>query len=145
MNGDVLNENTVLLNARAEDKEEAIRMAGGLFVDQGYADATYIDKMMEREASHTTYIGNSVAIPHGTEEGKEHIHRSGISIVQLPEGVDFGDGQIAKIVIGIAGKGDEHMDMLSKIALVVSEEENVTQMVKAASKEELLAMFQGVN
>ena len=79
------------------------------------------------------------------EEGKEHIHRSGISIVQLPEGVDFGDGQIAKIVIGIAGKGDEHMDMLSKIALVVSEEENVTQMVKAASKEELLAMFQGVN
>ncbi|MDA8352285.1 MAG: PTS sugar transporter subunit IIA [Firmicutes bacterium] len=145
MNGDVLNENTVLLNARAEDKEEAIRMAGGLLVDQGYADATYIDKMMEREASHTTYIGNSVAIPHGTEEGKEHIHRSGISIVQLPEGVDFGDGQIAKIVIGIAGKGDEHMDMLSKIALVVSEEENVTQMVKAASKEELLAMFQGVN
>src|SRR5690606_38756404 len=100
-------ENTVLLNARAEDKEEAIRMAGGLLVDQGYADATYIDKMMEREASHTTYIGNSVAIPHGTEEGKEHIHRSGISIVQLPEGVDFGDGQIAKIVIGIAGKGDE--------------------------------------
>ncbi|PTX61282.1 PTS system D-mannitol-specific IIA component (Fru family) [Melghirimyces profundicolus] len=143
MNDDILNEKTVLLNARAEDKEEAIRLAGRLLVDQGYVEPSYIDNMIEREASLTTYIGNSVAIPHGTEEGKANIRRSGISIVQLPEGVDFGDGQTAKIVIGIAGKNGEHMEILSRIALVASDEANVAKMVEAGSKEELLSMFQG--
>jgi mannitol PTS system EIIA component len=143
MNEHILNEDTVLLNAHAKDKEEAIRLAGRLLVDNGYVKPSYIEKMLEREQSLTTYIGNAVAIPHGTEEAKQLISQSGISIVQLPEGVDYGDGQTAHIVIGIAGKGDEHMDILSKIALIVSDEENVTRIVEATSKKELLSIFEG--
>lgn len=135
----------VLMNAKANNKEEAIRLAGQLLVDQGCVEPSYIGKMMEREQSLTTYIGNSVAIPHGTEESKKHILCSGISIVQIPEGVDYGDGQTAKILIGIAGKGEEHMDILSKIALACAEEESVDQMVCAQSKEELLSLFEGVS
>ncbi len=89
----------------------------------------------------STYIGNSVAIPHGTEKGKKNILRSGISILQIPGGVDFGDGQMAKILIGIAGKGNEHMEILSKIALVCAEEENVSKMIHARSKGELFSLF----
>ncbi|WP_188648537.1 PTS sugar transporter subunit IIA [Marinithermofilum abyssi] len=143
MNEHILNENTVLLNAHANNKEEAIRLAGRLLVEGGYVKPSYIEKMLEREQSLTTYIGNAVAIPHGTEEAKQLILQSGISIVQLPEGVDYGDGQTAHIVIGIAGKGDEHMDILSKIALIVSDEQNVTRLVEAASKKELLSIFEG--
>lgn len=135
----------VQMNAKVNNKEEAIRLAGQLLVDQGCVEPSYIEKMLEREQSLTTYIGNSVAIPHGTEESKEHILSSGISIVQIPEGVDYGDGQTAKILIGIAGKGEEHMDILSKIALACAEEETVDQMVSAGSKEELLSLFEGVN
>ncbi len=145
MSHSILTEEMVQLNAEAKNKEEAIRLVGQLLVDQGCVEPTYIDRMLEREQSLTTYIGNSVAIPHGTEEGKENILRSGISILQVPEGVDFGEGQTAKILIGIAGKGDEHMEILSKIALVCTEEENVDKMVHAQSKAELLSLFDEVN
>ncbi|MFD1395911.1 PTS sugar transporter subunit IIA [Kroppenstedtia eburnea] len=145
MSHSILTEETVLLNADAKNKEEAIRLAGQLLVDQGCVEPSYIERMLEREQSLTTYIGNSVAIPHGTEEGKKNILRSGISILQIPGGVDFGDGQTAKILIGIAGKGDEHMEILSKIALVCAEEESVDKMVHAQSKEELLSLFDEVN
>ncbi|MFD1426908.1 PTS system mannitol-specific IIA component [Kroppenstedtia sanguinis] len=145
MSHSILTEEMVQLNAEAKNKEEAIRLVGQLLVDQGCVEPTYIDRMLEREQSLTTYIGNSVAIPHGTEEGKENILRSGISILQVPKGVDFGEGQTAKILIGIAGKGDEHMEILSKIALVCTEEENVDKMVHAQSKAELLSLFDEVN
>lgn len=145
MSHSILTEEMVQLNAEAKNKEEAIRLVGQLLVDQGCVEPSYIDRMLEREQSLTTYIGNSVAIPHGTEEGKENILRSGISILQVPKGVDFGEGQTAKILIGIAGKGDEHMEILSKIALVCTEEENVDKMVHAQSKAELLSLFDEVN
>lgn len=89
----------------------------------------------------STYMGNYVAIPHGTEEGKENVIESGIVIVQVPDGVDFGDGNIVKLLIGIAAKGDEHLDILSKIALVVAEEENVHQIVQAETAEEIMKFF----
>jgi mannitol PTS system EIIA component len=72
------------------------------------------------------------------------VTKSGLSIITVPEGVEYGDGDVAKIVIGIAGKGDDHLDILSKISLVVSEEENVEKIVNAQTKEELLAMFDEV-
>ena len=78
--------------------------------------------MLEREEMTTTFMGNLVAIPHGTDDAKKEVQNSGIAIIQVPEGVDFGDGNIVKLIIGIAGKGDEHLDILSNIAIVVSEE-----------------------
>src|SRR5699024_4437098 len=105
----------------------------------------YVKKMLEREKLTSTFMGNHVAIPHGTEDAKKAVKETGLSIVTVPEGVDFGEGNIAKILIGIAGKGDEHLEILSKIALVCSEEENIQKILDAESKEEIISIFAEVN
>ncbi|MCA0993533.1 PTS mannitol transporter subunit IIA [Bacillus hwajinpoensis] len=142
---EILSTENVLLNETAATKEEAIRMAGQILVDNGYVDESYLEQMQEREKITTTYMGNSVAIPHGTEDAKKAVKHSGLSIIQLREGVDFGDGNIAKIIIGIAGKDNEHLEILSQIAIVCSEEENVEELIQADSKETLISMFNEVN
>lgn len=142
---EILSTENVLLNETAATKEEAIRMAGQILVDNGYVDESYLEQMQEREKMTTTYMGNSVAIPHGTEDAKKAVKHSGLSIIQLREGVDFGDGNIAKIIIGIAGKDNEHLEILSQIAIVCSEEENVEELIQADSKETLISMFNEVN
>ncbi|TKC14945.1 PTS sugar transporter subunit IIA [Robertmurraya kyonggiensis] len=135
----------ILLNTAVETKEEAIRLTGSILVEKGYVDADYIEKMLEREQLTSTYMGNFVAIPHGTEDSKCFVKQSGISFVQVPEGVDFGGGNIVKLLIGIAGKDNEHLDILSKIAIVCSEEENIDKLVAAESADEILAIFEDVN
>ncbi|MBZ5753493.1 MULTISPECIES: PTS sugar transporter subunit IIA [Metabacillus] len=141
----ILSTENIVLNAEVENKESAIRLTGSVLVERGYVDPAYIEKMLEREELTSTYMGNFVAIPHGTEDAKESVKESGITIIQVPGGVDFGNGNLVKLLIGIAGKGDEHLDILSKIAIVCSEEENVISIVNAASKEEILDLFEGVN
>ena len=141
---EILTPETVELGARLSSRDEAIRRAGALLVENGHVDERYIYSMFEREESVSTYMGNAVAIPHGTNDSKQWVERSGLSIITVPEGVEYGDGDVAKLVIGIAGKGDEHLEILSKISLVVSEEENVEKIVQAETKEELLAIFDEV-
>lgn len=141
----ILSTENIVLNAEVENKESAIRLTGSVLVERGYVDPAYIEKMLEREELTSTYMGNFVAIPHGTEDAKESVKESGITIIQVPGGVDFGNGNLVKLLIGIAGKSDEHLDILSKIAIVCSEEENVISIVNAASKEEILDLFEGVN
>lgn len=141
---EILTPETVELNVDLEDREEAIRRAGALLVQNGNVEDRYIDSMLEREQSVSTFMGNDVAIPHGTEDSKQWVTRSGLSILTVPEGVEYGDGDRARLVIGIAGKGDEHLEILSRIAIVVSEEENVEKIVNATTKEELLSYFEEV-
>jgi PTS system mannitol-specific IIA component len=138
---EILTPETIELKASVGSQEEAIRRAGTLLVENGHVEERYVDSMFEREKSVSTYMGNAVAIPHGTNDSKQWVTRSGLSIITVPEGVEYGDGDVAKLVIGIAGKGDEHIDILSRISLVVSEEENVEKIVNAQTKEELLAIF----
>ena len=141
---EILTPETIELKASVSNQEEAIRRAGTLLVENGHVEERYIDSMFEREKSVSTFMGNAVAIPHGTGDSKQWVTRSGLSIITVPEGVEYGDGDVAKLVIGIAGKGDEHLDILSRISLVVSEEENVDKIVQAETKEELLAIFDEV-
>lgn len=141
----ILTTENVLLHTTLNNKEEAIRKTGQILVDRGYVEASYIDAMFEREELTSTYMGNFVAIPHGTEEAKKYVKNSGISIIQVPNGVDFGNGNIVKLLIGIAGKNGEHLDILSKIAIVCSEEENVTKIVNASTVDEIMAIFEEVN
>ena len=91
------------------------RRAGELLVAGGYVDASYVDAMLAREEMATTYMGMGLAIPHGTSEAKAAVRRSGIVVLQYPEGVDFGDEK-ARLVIGIAGVGDAHLDLLARVA-----------------------------
>ena len=139
---EILTPETIELKARLGSREEAIRRAGELLVANGNVEDRYIDSMLEREKSVSTYMGNSVAIPHGTNDSKQWITRSGLSVVTVPDGVEYGDGEVAHLIIGIAGKGDEHLDILSRISLVVAEEENVERIVQAETKEELIAIFE---
>jgi len=141
----VLAKENIVLQAAMNNKEDAIRFTGDVLVKRGYVEPSYIEKMLEREELTSTYMGNFVAIPHGTEDAKESVKESGISIVQVPGGVDFGNGNIVKLLIGIAGKNNEHLDILSQIAIVCSEEENVEKIINAASPEEILALFEEVN
>ena len=141
---EILTPETIELKASLSSQEDAIRRAGTLLVENGHVEERYIDSMFEREKSVSTFMGNAVAIPHGTGDSKQWVTRSGLSVITVPEGVEFGDGNVAKLVIGIAGKGDEHLEILSRIATVCEDEDNVEQIVRAETKEELLAFFEEV-
>ena len=138
----ILSTNKVKLNAKVNDKFEAIRMAGELLVQAGHAEASYVDSMIERENTLSTYMGGGLAIPHGTNEAKGKIKSTGLSIVQIPDGVDFGDGEIAHVVIGIAAIGDDHMDILTSVAMVCSDDENLERIIKAETAEQLIEIFE---
>jgi mannitol PTS system EIIA component len=141
----ILTKENIQLNVQLANKEEAIRKTGEILVEKGYVAADYIEKMLEREELTSTYMGNFVAIPHGTEDAKELVKESGLSIIQAPAGVDFGDGNIVKVLIGIAGKNNEHLDILSQIAIVCSEEENIEKIVEAKDAQTILDLFEEVN
>lgn len=121
-------------------KEEAITAAGKLLHELGYVNESYIPAMLEREKTVSTYMGLGVAIPHGTSEAKDEVKKTGIVLLQYPEGVDFGDEK-AYLVFGIAGIGNEHLNLLAKIGTVI-EEENLDKLKKATTPEEILKMFQ---
>lgn len=124
---DILIKDGILLNQESVSKEEAIEAAGNLLSKLGYVDAQYVPLMLEREKIVTTYIGMGLAIPHGTTHDASIIHKTGIVLLQYPDGVDFG-GEKANLVIGIAGKGGEHMEVLSKICMALEDEEKLAKM-----------------
>ncbi|SEO86674.1 PTS system, mannitol-specific IIC component [Amphibacillus marinus] len=135
-----LKEKDIILNAKFTTQEEAIRSAGKILVEQNYVQPEYIDQMVERNQRLSVYIGNHVAIPHGLEDSDQLIIESGISIIQVPDGVEF-DGEIAYVVIGIAGKDNSHLQILSNISLTLMDEENVNKIRYAKSRQEILALF----
>ena len=124
----------IILNQKSVTKEEAITAAGQLLTDLGYVDKEYIPLMLEREKIVTTYIGMGLAIPHGTTHDEGIIHKTGIVLIQYPEGIDFGDEK-AQLVIGIAGKGGEHMEILSKICTALEDETILEKMKTTDDKE----------
>ena len=118
----ILTLSSITVGAKAADKWEAIGESGALLVKGGYVKMDYVDAMMEREKVATTYLGMGIAIPHGTQNAKREVIRTGISVVQYPDGVDF-DGEKAYLVIGIAGVGDEHLELLARVSEALDDEE----------------------
>ena len=119
-----------------ESKEDAIRRVGRLLHESGYVDASYIDAMIERENLTTTYMGMGLAIPHGTSEAKAAVKKSGIAVLQYPEGVDF-DDEKAHLIIGIAGVGDSHLEILAKVSEALEDEEVLERLSKSADASEI--------
>jgi mannitol PTS system EIIA component len=134
----VLSENNILLNVKSESKIAAIERVGNILVDNGYVEKEYIEGMKKRNEDLSTYIGNGIAIPHGMNEYVKYIKNSGIVIAQYPNGVDFGEGNIAYLVIGIAGKNYDHMKILSKIALACQSMESVQKLIDSKDKKEIM-------
>jgi len=129
----ILSTDTVRLNVPTTDKESAIRLAGELLVQAGHVTPSYVEGMLAREQTMSTYIGNGVAIPHGQFENKESIHSTGISVVQYPEGVvwDADEDETAYLVVGIAATADEHVGILANLAEAIEEEESAEELIRA--------------
>ncbi|AID44149.1 PTS system, mannitol-specific IIBC components [Candidatus Arthromitus sp. SFB-mouse-NL] len=134
---DIFNENNIILNASVKTKEEAIEMAGKLLFKNGYVKEDYIDGMLRRESLVSTYIGMGVAIPHGENDVKSSIIKSGITFIQLRDGVCFGE-DMAYLIVGIAGVGDDHIRILSNLAEIIGDEENLKRLKESNSKKEIL-------
>ncbi len=136
---DLLKKNNILLNCKAKPKEEVIREVGRLLYESGYVEESYIDGMLQREVTFSTFIGNGIAIPHGVEEAKKNIKRSGIAVMIFPEGTMWKEEPVY-IVIGIAGVGEEHLDVLANIADKLSTEEAVNNLINS-SVDEIYSIF----
>ncbi|WP_411344850.1 PTS mannitol transporter subunit IICBA [Paenibacillus sp. WLX1005] len=136
----VLRKENIVLGLSSEPKEDAIRRAGELLAGAGYVKPDYVAAMQEREKVATTYIGNGVAIPHGVGEAKKQIQTSGIVVLQYPNGVDFEGGK-AYLVIGIAGAGGEHLQILTKIAETIEDESVVHHLAKVTDSDEIYRTF----
>ncbi|WP_138754970.1 PTS sugar transporter subunit IIA [Paenibacillus sinopodophylli] len=138
----MLSTDKVQINAAVTDKYEAIRLVGQMLVDAGHVPTAYIGKMIEREDSLSTYIGGGLAMPHGTNEAKAIIQSTGLAIITVPSGIDFGGEEPAQLIIGLAAVGDDHLDILTSIAMLISEEENMERILNASSGKELIAIFE---
>lgn len=128
--GAILQPGNIRIGLPAEPKEEAIRRAGELLVAGGYARPEYVDAMLRREELATTCLGMGLAIPHGTSDAKERVLRSGIVILQYPDSVDF-DGEKAHLIVGIAGVGDEHLEILARLSASFEDEELLQRLMTA--------------
>ena len=141
---DVLTLSMVKVPGSATNKDDAIREAGQLLVDTGAVSPAYVDAMFEREKSVSTYMGNFLAIPHGTNEAKDAISRSAISVVRYEQPIDW-NGNPVRFAVGIAGVDNGHLEILGKIAIVFSDSDEVDKLLAASSADELYSLLQAVN
>lgn len=126
---ELLYRENIRVNCKAKAQDEVIREVGQMLVDSGYVDQPYVEAMLEREKTFSTFMGNGLALPHGVEAAKKDIKASGIAVMTFPEGTEWGGNQV-NVVIGIAGVGEEHLRILSVIAEKMLDEATAKQLVE---------------
>ena len=134
-------EDNIVLNASFRNKREAIEACADIFIKGGYADESYKRDMIERDEEASVYLGNGVAMPHGLARSRKTILYSGVCFIQIPDGVDF-DGEKAYLLVGVAGRGEEHIDLLGYIGNTLCEEENIEALRKATDKRQVMEILQ---
>ena len=125
----LLSAELISLQATAADKKDAIRKAGALLVEAGCVTPQYVDGMLAREETMSTYLGEGVAIPHGQYDNLEDVLKTGISVLQVPAGVEWEEGEMAYLIIGIASSSDEHVGVLSNLAEVIEDEAILEELI----------------
>ena len=138
----ILEPKNIFINQKPGNKEDIIRKIGDIFTSQGYTNEQYTQALLDKEKVFNTYIGNAVAIPHGIEEAKKEILKTGLVLITIPEGQDWGAAEKVKVIIGIAAVGDEHLKVLSKIAMTFSSPEGVEK-VLTMNEQEISELFEG--
>lgn len=140
-----LSESNVFLNLQANDKEQAIRFAGEQLVKGGYVEPEYVPAMLEREKLTSTYLGESIAVPHGTIEAKDRVLRTGVVFCQYPQGVRFGDeeDEVARLVIGIAARNNEHIQVITSLTNALDDESVIERLANTTSVQEVLDLLGG--
>jgi mannitol/fructose-specific phosphotransferase system IIA component len=141
MNFPLPGENTVRLRQRFATKWDAIAAAGDLLVAAGHVAPEYVALMFARERLATTYIGNGVALPHATREGMALVRDPGISVLAISGGVDFGDGQVARLVFGLAARDDSHLDLLTHLATICADDARLERLLRAATAREMVELL----
>ena len=138
----VLIKESILTNKVFLDNKEATIAAGNLLLENGYIEKEYIDSMLEKLEiqSFATYIGNGVAIPHGMSDGSKYVTNTGISVIQVPEGVDWNDEK-AYIVVGIAANSDDHMNVLASLADAIEDVEDAKKLWSETSVEKIYELL----
>ena len=129
----------IRIGARAGSKNEAIRAAGQVLVESGFIEPGYIESMIGREGQANTYLGNGISIPHGMAKDRELIRATGISVVQLPEGVEWGPGKVAHLIVGIAAKSDEHLGVLAALTDVLDDPAKAELLAKTNDPNDIIA------
>ena len=136
----ILGREGVRLAQRASDKEDALRQSGALLVELGAVEPGYAPAMLEREKSVSTYLGEGVAIPHGTDEARSLVKRTTLGVLQFPEGVDWGEATV-NVCIAIAASGEEHVGILAGLAGVLVDPEKAERLRNASTEDEVLELL----
>ena len=138
-----IDERLVRLQSNAANKQEAIRQAGQLLVDSGYIEAGYVSSMLGREEVANTYLGNGISIPHGLPKDRDLIKQTGIAVVQVPKGVTWNPGETAKLIVGIAAKSDEHIEVLRRLTRVLGDQEQVARLTGTTDPRDIIEALTG--
>ena len=136
----ILEPGAIRLGLSARDKADALGQCGAVLTDIGAATPAYADAIVERELSVSTYVGEGVAIPHGTNASREHIERAAIAFLQIPDGIDW-DGNTVYVCIPIASRSEEHVDILQSLAAVLMDPDSAAALRGASSTDEVLALL----
>ncbi len=139
----LLEKKNIILNCKPVSPEEAIKEVGRRMVESGYVEEAYIQGMLDREKSFSVAIGSHVAIPHGTEESRKAIKKTGLIVMTYPEGIQWGD-ELVRLVVGIASTGEDHLGILGKIVEVAETEEDTDALVDNASVDQLYKLLNGL-
>lgn len=139
-----LTEKNIFLNLKADNKEQAIRFAGEQLLKLGYVEPEYIDAMLAREELTSTYLGESIAVPHGTIDAKDRVLQTGVVVCQYPAGVLFGSepDDVARLVIGIAARNNEHIQVITQLTNALDDDKTIEKLATATSAQEVLELLQ---
>lgn len=138
-----LSESNIHLNANAADKQQAIEMAASALVQTDNVENGYLQGMLARELQTSTFLGNGIAIPHGTLDTRSMVKKTGVQVFQFPQGIEWGEGNIAYVVIGIAARSDEHLSLLRQLTHVLSDEDTAAKLAKITDVAEFRAILMG--
>ena len=138
-----LSESNIHLNANAADKQQAIEMAASALVQADNVENGYLQGMLARELQTSTFLGNGIAIPHGTLDTRSMVKKTGVQVFQFPQGIEWGEGNIAYVVIGIAARSDEHLSLLRQLTHVLSDEDTAAKLAKITDIAEFRAILMG--
>jgi mannitol PTS system EIIA component len=138
---ELLDRRAVRLDATATGREDAIRQCGEALVAAGAVDPSYVDTMLDRERSVSTYVGEGVAIPHGLDMSRALVRRDSLAVLRFPDGVDW-DGETVRVCVAIAARGDGHVALLSALARILLDPARARALRESTDPAEIVAMLQ---
>lgn len=136
----LLGSESIRLDCRAADRFDAVRQCGAVLVEGGYVEAPYVDAMVEREQTLSTYLGEGFAIPHGTDASRAHVRHAGLAVLRFPDGVDW-EGEDMRVAVAVASASDEHVAVLRELATVLADPERAARLRDATDPAVVLGLL----